>query len=580
MVRLGIDLGTTFSVVSYYDGHRVEVIPDPETSGQLIVPSAVYYPEDGAPIVGWTALNKAAEDPNRLVQWVKMSMGTDFKKKIGDKEYTPEQVSAEILKKLKQNAEVYLGEDVEEVVVTVPAYFGDAQRNATMKAAEIAGLNVVRLLAEPSAAALAYVVEANTDLSGDRYVLVSDIGGGTYDVTLLQTQPMEDAEGNPTLNIRIVCKDGSQELGGKLWDDALEDYVVKQCIDQGHTDDPRAEPRLALSLRDRVIQGKHMLSTSDSTQIICDAGNTQEVTNEKFEELTAALVLQAESKLRSVLAQAEEQPGELLFSTGLEIQGDLDSASIPESLQQEFENHGISLSQDATVSIKVESKRWLISDEDNKYPVVKDGEDKLNVHRGISLEDIDPILQVGGSTKMPMVARMIENVTGKQPQTHRNVDLLVAIGAAYDVCIASDMVDDEPIKTRSGELVTTPPIDIGKAVGVKAFDPSGKDFNVIVIPDGSALGEEFVRDNLATRYDNQGAIKFEIYEGNSEVLSECVLLATFTLPLPPNQPEHTRVEVTLKYNESGIIEGSAVCFTSEGPKEVPIEIDRTKIAKG
>jgi molecular chaperone DnaK len=512
MARFGIDLGTTFSSIAYYDvnAKRVTVIPD-EITSQLLVPSAVYYPETGVPIVGQNALNMAAQDPDRLVRWIKMSMGTDFKKKIGDKEYTPEQVSAEILKKLKHNAEVYMGEEVEAVVVTVPAYFGDAQRHATMKAAELAGLNVVRLLAEPSAAALAYVIEATTDVA-NKNVLVSDLGGGTYDITLLQTQATQDKEGNPTLDIRIVCKEGSWELGGKLWDDALEGHVVEQCLNQGHvSEDPRNDARLKLGLRERVIKGKEMLSEPDtkSTKIICDMGNTQEVSREKFEELTAHLLMQVETKLRTVLEQAEKQ-------------------------------------------------------------------------HGISLEKIDPILLAGGSSRMPMVQNMIKRVTGKQPKTHRNVDLVVSIGAAYDVYIASSEPGEPPIETRVGGIqIVTPSEDIARmAVGVKATDAlTRKEINAIVIPDESAFEEEFIREDLATLEDNQKAIDFDIYEGDSENLSECVKLATVTLPLPPKQPKGTRVKVTLKYNKSGIIEGKGVCFTSAGEKDIKIEIDRRKIAK-
>jgi molecular chaperone DnaK len=508
MALCGIDLGTTFSVIARYDveARRVEIIPDEETA-QNLVPSAVFYPESGNPIVGWTALNMAAQDPDRLVQWIKMNMGTDFKKKIGDREYTPTEVSAEILKKLKHNAEVYLNEKVEAVVITVPAHFGDGARHATEEAAKLADLKVVRLLAEPSAAALAYVIETKTDLlKGKKNVLVSDLGGGTYDVTLLQTQPKQALEGNPTLDINIVCKDGSQQLGGKLWDDALEEYIAEQCIAQGHTDDPKSDPRLALGLRDRVIKGKEMLSvsSSDSTHIICDMGNTQEVTREKFEELTASLMMQVETKLRTVLEDAKEK-------------------------------------------------------------------------KKISLEDIDPILLVGGSSKMPMVANMIKNVTGKDPQTHRSVDLLVAIGAAYDVCIASG----ESIETREGGIqIVTPPTDIArKAVGVKAInDMTGREAHAIVIQDGSDFGKEFTREDLVTYADNQEAIQFDIYEGNSEELSECELLASITLPLPPNQPKGTPVKVMLKYDDSGIIVGSGICYTSEGPKEAPIEIDRSKTA--
>jgi molecular chaperone DnaK len=517
MARVGIDLGTTFSVVAFYDvdARRVEVIPDEETT-QNLVPSAVYYPENGEPIVGWTALNMAGSDPDRLVRWIKMSMGIDFKKKIGDREYTPEDVSSEILKKLRRNAEIYLGEEVEEAVVTVPAYFRDAQRYATLKAAELAGWFVdwdnlgksedksnVRLLAEPSAAALAYVVEAKTDLtSGNRNVLVSDLGGGTYDVTLLQTQPKTDENGNPTLGIKIVCKDGSRELGGKLWDDDLEDYVVKQCINQGHTDNPKGDSRLAFELRERVIRGKEMLSKLESTQIVCDSmGNTQDVSREKFEDLTAARLLEVETKLRAVLEEAKKE-------------------------------------------------------------------------HGISLEAIDPILLVGGASKMPMVARRIEDVTGKQPEIHRTVDLLVAIGAAYNVYIGK-------IKTRT-DIIIDETIDIPQvSVGVKVLvDRKAEIYkNAIVIEKGSDFGKEFVRDKLFTVEDNQPAIDFIILEGDSEDPDQCTALATVTLPLPPGQPAGTKVKVTLKYNESGIIVGSGVCFTSEGEKAVSIEIDRKKIAK-
>jgi len=398
---------------------------------------------------------------------------------------------------------------VEEVVITVPAHFGDAQRHATQEAAKLAGWDEsnVRLLAEPSAAALAYVVEANTDLiSGERNVLVSDLGGGTYDVTLLQTQPKTDDEGNSTIGIKIVCKDGSQELGGKLWDDKLEDYVVEQCIEQGHTEDPKADPRLAIGLRERVIRGKEILTMAENTEIVCDGGNTQEVTREKFEDLTSPLMLEVESKLRVVLEQAEE--------------------------------------------------------------------------RGVSLEDIDPILLVGGSSKMPMVPSMIENVTGKQPQTYKNPDLLVAIGAAYDAYIASG----EILETRSGGgiVIEEPVVDIARmAVGLKALDSSkGKEVNAIIIEDGSDFDEEFVREDFVTAEDNQHAIDFDIYEGNSDELEECTFLATVTLELPPDQPKGTKIKVTLKYNESGVIVGSGVCFTSDGENEVPIEIDRQKIAKG
>ncbi len=508
MARVGIDLGTTFSVISYYDvdARRVEVIPD-EESTQLTIPSAVYYPESGDPIAGWMAMNLAVSEPDRLVRWIKMSMGTDYKKNIGDVEYSPEEVSAEILKKLKKNAEAYLNEEVESAVITVPAYFNDTARYATEEAAKLAGLEVTRLLAEPSAAALAYTIEADLDLlSGEKHVLVTDLGGGTYDVTLLKTLPRNAGQENPTLDIKIICKEGSQELGGKLWDDALEEEVVKECIAQGHTDDPKSEPRLALMLRENVIKGKEMLSNVESADIVCDMGNTQKITREGFEDLTASLMLQVETKLRTVLELAEKD-------------------------------------------------------------------------QGVGIDDIDTILLVGGSSKMPMVPQMIQNVTGKEPGSHRSLDLLVAMGAAYDVCIASG----EPVETRQGGIqIVTPPVDIARmAVGVKAVDTNtNQNVNAIIINDGSPFQEEFTRDDFITQDDKQGAIDFEIYEGNDRDIDSCQYLATATLSLPPDQPKGMQVKVTLKYNENGVIVGTGVCFTTEGQKEVPIEVDRSQLMKG
>jgi len=501
MILCGIDLGTTFSAIAHYDeiSKRVTVIPDADTS-QLMIPSAVFYKEDGTTIVGWDALNVARQNPDRLVQWIKMSMGDrEFKKNIGNFNVTPEEVSAEILKKLKRNAEMDSNQEIEAVVITVPAYFGDNEREATMKAAELAGLKVLRLLAEPSAASLAYVIEAQIDLSGKKHVLVSDLGGGTYDVTLLQTESKTDNRGNKIIETKIICKDGSIELGGKLWDDKLEEYMVEECLKAGHqADDPRADTIRKLPLREEVIKGKQILTRDDTVQISCGTGNTHEVTRSKFEELTAELLLQVEEKFRDVIKKGEEENG------------------IPSS-------------------------------------------------------SIDPILLVGGSSRMPMIERMIENITGKKPITHRTVDLLVAIGAAYDAYIASG----ESVVTKSGGIIVTPTPDIArKAVGIKVNVPP---VNAIIIEDGSAYETEFSRKDLATMFDNQREIEFAIYEGNSSNIDECKYLASVTLPLPPNQPQMTPVEVTLKYDANGIITGHGMCRTSEGNKEIQIMVDRKKI---
>ena len=302
----GIDLGTTFSLISYYRAGRPEVLPD-QSSSEFVVPSAVYYPEGGDPVVGKSALGMAPVDPDRLVRWIKMSMGTDYRKTIGEESYTPEEISAEILKHLKRNAETALGGiEVTQAVLTVPAYFGDRERAATRQAGELAGLEVMSLLPEPAAAAYAYAIEGDI-VDGESHILVYDLGGGTFDVTLLRASKVVGVEGDVTIETDVVAKDGSRALGGKHWDDAVVEYLATQCLEK-HGRDPRMDDRALLDLRDRAIQAKHFLTDFPSQSVIVDAeGNTIELTREQFETETEGLLYQTEEKLGHVMESAAEK---------------------------------------------------------------------------------------------------------------------------------------------------------------------------------------------------------------------------------------------------------------------------------
>ncbi|MCP4217708.1 MAG: Hsp70 family protein [bacterium] len=507
--RFGIDLGTTFSSIAQYDPEtgRVEVIPDEDTS-QNTVPSAVYFAGGDQVIVGGAALNMAPQAPSNLCQWIKMSMGEEYNGPFNGKEYTAEQISAEILKHLKKNAELYTGEEVSEVVVTVPAYFGDRERMATAEAVQLAGMKLIRLLPEPSAAALAHAID-NIDEVAGKNVLVYDLGGGTFDVTLMQTQKIEDEEGRFSLDIRVIVKDGSRELGGKLWDDRLIEYVAREC-DTHFGFDPRLDDRARLSLNEKVIQAKHQLSKVEETDILVDTeGNTVKVTREGFRDLTQDLLMQTEEKVNNVLEKAAEN--------------------------------------------------------------------------NIAKDEIDIILLAGGATRMPAVKQLLLEIFGREPKIHKNLDLVVSIGAAYDAQIASgDLVTKDKTGTKITIAGGTATTDVGKAIGVTVAMPDGDqvvDKNHIVIPEGSPTGEEFANDGFATVEDGQMEIEFHINEGESENMEECSPLGSAVITgLPPDRPKGRPLKVILKYNANGIIEGRGIDL--ETGLETEIRIDRRKISSG
>jgi len=299
---VGIDLGTTNSVVAVLEGGEPTVIANAE--GLRTTPSVVAYTKDGEILVGETAKRQAVTNVDRTISSVKRHMGTDWKQEIDDKKYTPQEISSRILAKLKRDAEQYLGETVTDAVITVPAYFNDAERQATKEAGDISGLNVLRIINEPTAAALAYGLDKGKE---DELILVFDLGGGTFDVSLLEVGKDEDFS-----TIQVRSTSGDNRLGGDDWDERVVDYLATRFKETTGVDvskDKIAKQRL----KEAAEQAKKELSTSSSTQIalpylsLTDSGpaNLDEtLTRAKFEELTKDLLERTKKPFTDVIKEA------------------------------------------------------------------------------------------------------------------------------------------------------------------------------------------------------------------------------------------------------------------------------------
>ncbi len=299
---VGIDLGTTNSVVSALEGGEPTVIANAE--GLRTTPSVVAYTKDGEILVGETAKRQAVTNVERTISSVKRHMGTDWTMEVDDKKYTPQEISARILAKLKRDAEQYLGESVTDAVITVPAYFNDAERQATKEAGEIAGLNVLRIINEPTAAALAYGLDKGKE---DELILVFDLGGGTFDVSLLEVGKDDEFS---TIQVRATA--GDNRLGGDDWDERIVDYLATRFKETTGVDvsgDKIAKQRL----KEAAEQAKKELSTSSSTQIqlpylsLTDSGPAnldESLTRAKFEELTKDLLERTKKPFNDVIKEA------------------------------------------------------------------------------------------------------------------------------------------------------------------------------------------------------------------------------------------------------------------------------------
>jgi molecular chaperone DnaK len=511
-VRCGIDLGTTYSAISWYDAYnsRVETIELVDSAGGArTIRSVVYYPGGGNPVVvGDTAWNAKQQYPDRVIDHIKRSMGTNYRAPaIDGVEYTPQQVSAEILKMLVKDAQSVIGEEITDVVITVPAYFGEPERAATEEAGKLAGLNVLALLEEPHAAALAYAIDKVADIV-DKHLLVYDLGGGTFDVTLIHATAPEE-NGKVRLKIDTLCKGGDRALGGLNWDDVLAEVVAGKAQQQ-YGLDLRNDARRNALLLDQCEKAKRHLSQTPTVPIVVEPPDkVVEVTQGEFEDASRDLLNQTQMFLEQVLRDAE------------------------------------------------------------------------SLH-GVTKDRIDVML-TGGSSKMPGVKTMIEGVTGKPPFRHRNLELLVTVGAAYwaylmeghsiDVAIRQD---DGSVKKGGLEVIAKPSDISTYSIGVEVLRGDGQGgharLNSIVLPRGARSGEAPVVKELQTSEDGMTEIPITLYQGESANIDECQQLMVVTIGgLPADRPRGQRVKVSLGYDTNGILRGSAVDVSSSQQAEIVID---------
>ena len=454
---VGIDLGTTNSVVAVLEGGEPSVIANAE--GNRTTPSIVAFKSEEV-LVGELAKRQAITNPDNTVRSIKRHIGTNWKEKFEDKEYTPQEISARILQKLKRDAEAYLGDDVTEAVITVPAYFNDAERQATKEAGQIAGLNVLRIINEPTAASLAYGLENNED----QKILVFDLGGGTFDVSIL-----EISEGV----FEVKSTSGDSKLGGDDWDQRVMDWLIDKF--KSSTGIDLSKDKMAVQrIQEGAEKAKIELSSTSETEINLpfitanDAGPQhllEKLSRSEFEKITADLVERTKAPVENALSDA-----------------------------------------------------------------------------GMQYSDIDHIILVGGSTRMPSVQQLVKTLTGKDPHKGVNPDEVVASGAAIQAGVLKGDVKDVL-------LLDVTPLTLG--VETKGGVVAKMIERNTTIPTKRS-------ETFTTAVDGQTEVEINILQGEREMAAGNKSLGKFKLTeIPAQKMGEPQIEVTFDIDANGIVNVTA-----------------------
>jgi molecular chaperone DnaK len=484
---IGIDLGTTNSVVAVMEGSEVKVIPNAE--GNRLTPSVVAFNDKNETIVGEPARRQAVTNPKRTVYSVKRFMGrrhseveseeklvpysvvgspTEYVKvQIGDNQHTPQEISAKVLRKLKEAAESYLGHRVSKAVITVPAYFNDAQRQATKDAGQIAGLEVARIINEPTAAALAY----GLDKTKDQKIVVFDLGGGTFDVSVLEVAMSGDDQSSKVFE--VISTNGDTHLGGDDFDQTLVNYVATQ-FQKDHGIDLRREPMSLQRLQEACEKAKKELSSVPQTDInlpfiTADATGPKHlqmtITRSKFEELADDLIERCRKPVLQALQDAKLSPSE-----------------------------------------------------------------------------IDEVVLVGGSTRVPKVRQLVKEVFGKEPHQGVNPDEVVAVGAAIQGSVLSG-------ERRDVLLLDVTPLTLGIETEGGVLTP--------IIERNTTIPVE-KKNTFSTAADNQTAVTVSVFQGERKMAEQNRLLGRFNLEgIPPAPRGVPQIEVKFDIDQNGILNVSA-----------------------